>query len=534
MSATDTNEMNALPEFERLADYLSYHASSIPNSEAMVLDDRRVSYQELAGLVNRCAQSLHARGIQKGDRVATLSTPRPEFYITLLATVKIGGIWVGLNPRHHIDEIRYVLTDSRAQLLFALPRFEGRDFVPDLRFFAEEVPKGVVTFGEGIAGLSVDFSDFLQEPEEVAKDFEAACNLVAGHDPAVVVYTSGSTGKPKGALITHRGFILAYRTQYEHWGAVPMRILNNLPINHMGCVGDISSYALICGGTVIFLQRFNAANALKLIERERISTLLGVPTMYLLMVELPDFNRYDLSSLQVIIWGGAAAPRELITKLRSSCSAQLYNCYGLTESVAAVTYTDDNASVEVLAETVGRPEPRFGFRIVDTNGREVEVGSPGEIQIRGNVVTPGYLNRPDATAEAIGADGWLRTGDLGLERPDGNIHFIGRMKEMFKSGGYNVYPREIEIVLESHPSIAMAAVVSVPDRLYWEVGHAFVMARQNLVANEDELKAYCRERLANYKVPKRFVVLNELPMLPVGKIDKQALKKIALETVYSP
>jgi acyl-CoA synthetase (AMP-forming)/AMP-acid ligase II len=531
MSPVGIQQINALPEFDKLVDYLSYYATSRPESEAMVLDRQRISYREFADLVDRSARSLHARGIRKGDRVATLSTPRPEFYISLLATVKIGGIWVGLNPRHHIDELRYVLTDSRAQILFALPRFEGRDFVPDLRTLAREVPKGIVTFGEGLDGLSVDFEDFQREPEGAAKDFQAMCERVKGHDPAIVVYTSGSTGKPKGAVITHRGFILAYRTQYEHWGTVPMRILNNLPINHIGCAGDICSYALICGGTTIFLERFNAANALKLIERERISTLLGVPTMYLLMVELPDFLQHDLSSLQVIIWGGAAAPKELILKLRSSCSARLYNCYGLTESVAAVTYTDDDASVEVLAETVGRPERRFGFRIVDANGREVEVGTPGEICIRGDIVTPGYLNQPEASAEAIDEEGWLRTGDIGLQRPDGNIHFIGRIKEMFKSGGYNVYPREVEIVIESHPSVAMAAIVSVPDPLYSEVGHAFVIARQGFAVNEDELRAYCRERLGNYKVPKRFVLLNELPMLPVGKIDKQALKKIALQEI---
>jgi acyl-CoA synthetase (AMP-forming)/AMP-acid ligase II len=213
--------------------------------------------------------------------------------------------------------------------------------------------------------------------------------------------------------------------------------------------------------------------------------------------------------------------RALVGRLRAT-GAELGTVYGLTESCVAVAYNNDDADDATLAETVGRPDPRLELRIVD-DGREVEAGMPGEIQVRNPCLMSGYLHLPTETHEAFTADGFLRTGDIGVLRPDGNLTLVGRSNDMFKSGGYNVYPREIEIVLESHPLVGIAAVIPVSDPVYHEVGHAFVTARDRTPPTSADLQRWCRERLANYKIPKRIVVRDELPLLPVGKVDKRAL-----------
>jgi acyl-CoA synthetase (AMP-forming)/AMP-acid ligase II len=287
-------------------------------------------------------------------------------------------------------------------------------------------------------------------------------------------------------------------------------------------VGDITIDTLVPGGTIIFQEQFDPDAMLSAIEPERITLFGHVPTVLQLLVNHPRFDLVDWSSVELIIWEGAAAPAELIRRLQAKCP-NLANAYGMTETVGSVTFTFDTTDLDVLANSIGWPVPEYGVRVADETHQPVPPGATGEIQVNGDFVTLGYWNRPDATPDLFTPDGWLRTGDLAVLRPDGAYRLIGRLKEMFKSGGYNVYPREIELVLERHPDVAMAAVVGVPDPLYQEVGHAFVMVHPGRQPTPEALEAHCRAELANYKVPKRFVVAAELPMLPIGKIDKRKL-----------
>jgi fatty-acyl-CoA synthase len=364
------------------------------------------------------------------------------------------------------------------------------------------------------------------------EDLAGARALVEAGDAAMLVYTSGTTGRPKGAMLPHRGLVKCSEIQSRIWTADPLRILNNFPINHVGCVGDICCYVLVSGGTIIFMEQFEPKKILKTIEQERITAYGQIPAMFAMTLETggradgQTGSNADLSSVQLIIWSGAAASRELILRLREICP-RMSSSYGLTESVGSVTYVRDTEDLEILADTIGWPHPAFEFRLATPEGVPVPVGEPGEIQVRGDFIMLGYWNRPEATREAIDEQGWLHTGDLAVERPDGAIKLIGRLKEMFKSGGYNVYPREIEIALESHPAVRLAAVISVPDPLYVEVGHAFVAADG---VTDDDLREHCRTRLANYKVPKRFTIASDLPLLPIGKIDKRALRALVTPT----
>lgn len=515
----------ATPGYPRISDYAAHWAGQCPQRDALVLNGSRISYAELAELVDRCAGRLLALGVAPGERVAMLSTPRPEFFIVFLATARIGAIWLGLNPKYTLDELRYVVGDAQPVVLIAPRAIEGRDFAKDAQALAAEhasirhvqiLELGAQFAESGIAALLAPTTAL---PEDrIAR--------VATHDAALLVYTSGTTGRPKGALLPHRGLVHCSRIQRDYLRADPLRVLNNLPVNHVGCVGDLCSFTLVSGGTVVFAERFDPGTIGPLLQAEAVTLWGQVPTMFQLTLDHPAFQPAMARSVQDIAWSGAMAAEDLVRRLHQLCP-QLSSFYGMTETVGSVVYSDAGASLEDLARTIGRPDPRYDVRIADPEGQPVARGESGEIQVRGDFLMKGYLNKPEATAAAFAAGGWLRTGDAALEEADGQYRLIGRLREMFKSGGYNVYPREIEMALEEHPQVASVAVISTPDRLYGEVGTAFVTWKPGAASDEAALRAFCRGRLANYKIPKYFRLIETMPMLPIGKIDRAALKREA-------
>jgi acyl-CoA synthetase (AMP-forming)/AMP-acid ligase II len=272
------------------------------------------------------------------------------------------------------------------------------------------------------------------------------------------------------------------------------------------------------------MENFSAEGTLELVQQEHINVLGQVPTQFELQLALPNFEEYNLSSVEEILWSGAPASKNMVTKLSRSVKARLATNYGSTETSGPVTWTPPEATLEELSTTVGQPTHCFEFKIVDGQGRTVPVGETGEICIRGSVFL-GYLNNEEATREALDSEGWLHTGDLAVSDPRGNIRLVGRFKEMFKSGGLNVYPREIEILLEHHHDLAKAVVIGVPDPLFQEVGWAFIQPHPGAKLNEEELKAYCMSKVSQYKIPKRFIIRDAFPLLPTGKVDKEDLKR---------
>ena len=513
------------PLLQRISDYLAWYAQRTPRAEALVLGTQRMTYEELAHDVDMLSRALLSAGIRAGDRVAMLATPHPDFFILLLATASIGAIWVGLNPRYRHEELAYVLTDSQPRMVFSRSRIGTRDYgsdttalqtaLPALQWIAlgdDPAPEGTVSLATFLAGHAHTDSAALA----------SARADVRASDPALITYTSGSTGHPKGALMGHRALVVCCRTQHRYWATQPLRTLNFFPINHIGCVGDISCFTLVGGGCIVFLEQFDPDACLALIAAERISFWGGVPTTFLLTMRAAGFARADLSSVQRIVWSGAAASAELIHAL-AALGKWIGTSYGLTETVGSVTFTAPDASLDILIETVGHPPPEYQLRIVDEDGRPVEAGTPGEIQVHGDCRMIGYWQRPEATAKAFDGDGWLKTGDLAQMRADGNVVLIGRRQEVFKSGGYNIYPRELEQILERIPGVRLAALIGVADSLYGMVGHAFVVPEPEATISAGDLEQHCRQHLANYKVPKAFTVTADLPMLPIGKIDKRAL-----------
>jgi acyl-CoA synthetase (AMP-forming)/AMP-acid ligase II len=513
------------PELPRIGDYLDHWARAAPDREALVLGDLRWSYRDLACQVDRLSRALLATGLGPGERVAVMGTPRPECFTVLLAASRIGAITLGLNPRFPLRELRYFVDDAEPRLLLGFRADAEGDHRELLERLARESAslERVAALGEGEGATT--WEGFLAEGAAVGDAALAEAQRAVGpRDPALIVYTSGSTGRPKGAVLPNGGLAFCSRIQADRWNADPVRLLVNLPVNHIGFMGDMCCYVLVSGGTAFFMERFDPAGILELIGRERITGWGQVPTMFQITVAQPEFQEADLSSLQAIVWGGAHAPRALLETLART-GARLATSFGMTETTGSVTYTAADADLDTLAETVGAPDPRYQVRIAHPDGAPVKPGEEGEIQVRGDHVMLGYWRRPEATREAIDAEGWLHTGDVALLRPDGSYSIRGRLSGMYKSGGENVYPREVERVLEEHPGVALAAVLGVPDPLYGEVGRAWVIRMPGSDPGPEELRAFCAERLVNFKVPKRIAVRDMLPMLPIGKVDKVTLRE---------
>jgi acyl-CoA synthetase (AMP-forming)/AMP-acid ligase II len=497
--------------------WVAHHAATHPGAIAAVLEDQRIAYAELDLRVAQLAHALVAHGIRKGDRVATLCSPHPDYLVCFLATARIGAIWVGLNPAYSLRELLVVLSDCTPRLLLVRSG-AGRTYESEVTTLRRQLPslETIVALDEMAPGLPL--AEFLAVP---ATHSNTRLPDPDPDDPCLIVYTSGSTGTPKGALISHRALVGTSRAQIEVWPVSHLSVLNYFPINHVGCVADVSCPTLVAGGTIVFLEKFDAGRSLQLIEQERISCLLSVPSVYRMQLDHPAFATHDLSSVELIIWEGAAMPADLIDRLLRWCDRLATN-YSLTESVGAVTVIPATSDAQLLANGVGTPNAGVDVRLVATDGQVVEGEGEGEIQARSHFNMLGYWNNPEATATTL-QDGWLRTGDLARRNPDGSYRIVGRLREMFKSGGYNVYPREVEAVLEQVDGVSMAVVVGVPDPLWQEVGAAFLLTDGPL--SEDAVRAHCRANLANYKIPKRILIMKELPLLPIGKVDRVELRR---------
>ena len=511
--------------FERLIDAPRWFGEHTPDAPAAWFDGESTTYAQLDAEVDRLARALVTNGVRKGDRVAVLSPPSTDFLVALLGVQRAGGVYVGVNPGYTRREQLHVLTDSAPVMLLSIADSGGRDYANEISELLPDTPSVATCFRLG-DGPTVGP---LRSSEDLHRGIAATVPLprINPLDPAAIVYTSGSTGTPKGALLPHAGLAYGAHTDADAMGVEGPRVACNLPINHVGCIVDVVGCALVSGGMVAFLERFDPGEMLHLIEELRLTNLQHVPTVLQILTQVPEFTTCDLSSLRVVAWGGAALPIDVVRSYRA-LGVHLQTVYGQTEIISNATWSRPGDSDEALAATVGQVNPDADVRIVDEDGRDVVDGEEGEVLYRHPSQFLGYFNNPEATAATITDDGFVRTGDVAIRRPDGNLVLVGRRSDMYKSGGLNVYPREVELELESHPAVALAAIVSVPDEKYGEVGVAYVMREPGADVDAVQLHDWCRSRVAGYKVPKRFEVREALPLLPIGKVDKQTLKKEAL------
>ena len=510
--------------------YVEKWATEKPDAEALVYDDRRITWREFNDLVNQAAKAFLSYGIERGDRIGMVAMGCPEFMISFMAASKIGAIWLGLSPKFTPDELRYILGHSEPTLLLTLRSYLDVDLVEAGLTFKQEYPtlEEVLVIGEPHEMLP-DFNEVISRDwSHLDAALEERVAQVDPEDEVLLMYTSGSTGRPKGVLQTQRAIVENIEVEAKYFYLHPnSRVLLHFPINHVAADVEIGYGAIFGGGCIVFRDRFDPVDSLETIEKEKITMLGQVPVMYLMQMQTPQFKTTDWSSLELIAWGGANASPILLNALKAiadASGAKLMTGYGSTEMCGFCTYSMADDSMELLATAAGKVVPPFEMKIVDANRKEVPYGTIGEIVMKGPSTLKGYLNNPTATQEVL-QDGWYYTSDLGSMNEEGYLFISGRSSEMFKTGGENVFPREIEEKLEQHPAVLFAAVMGIPDDLYQEVGQAFIMLTPGQTTTAEELRTHCKDRLANFKVPKVYDIRPLLPLLPNGKVNKMALKK---------
>jgi fatty-acyl-CoA synthase len=476
---------------------------------------RRWTYAELLTEAERAARALTVR-FAPGERVAVWAPGLPEWVILEYAAALAGLVLVTVNPALRPAELAYVLNQSGAAGIFLVPEFRS-----PMAQFLDEVRPDVPSLREVV--YFTDWVEFLATAPD-----QAVLPEVTPDDIAQIQYTSGTTGFPKGAELHHRGLTNNARFWVERVGLRPGEVyVNPMPLFHtagcgMGVLGAAQSLAVH-----VPVLAFEPALVLELLETERAAMFAGVPTMMIAMLGHPDFERRDLSSLQVAASGGSPVPAGLVRQVEERLGVRFSIVFGTTECSPLLTVVRLDAPAEDRAGTLGTPLPQTEIQIADVaTGVPVPVGQPGELCARGYMVMRGYHDAPEATAAAIDADGWYHTGDLASMDDRGYLRIEGRIKDMIIRGGENIYPREIEDALFAHPTVAEAVVVGVPDQTWGEVVAAFVRPVPGQAApTPEELRAWCRERLAPYKTPRHWVFVDAFPMTPSGKIQKFKLRE---------
>ncbi|MGW7069949.1 FadD3 family acyl-CoA ligase [Streptomyces sp. NPDC054855] len=527
-------EWGSIPGLVRAA------AERYGDREAVVEGRTRVTYTELGRRVERAAAACMANGVNSGDRVAVWAPNTLDWIVSALGAVSAGAVLVPLNTRFKGAEASYVLRRSRAKLLFVTGTFLGTSYVASLRRATQEGT------GEGpLPGLPhleqvVVLSDDAPEDFRTWKDFVAAGDGVSGGDvreraesvdgatPSDIIYTSGTTGRPKGAVITHAQTLRCYDVWSELAGLREGdRYLIVNPFFHtFGYKAGIIA-CLMRGATMIPQPVFNVDTVLANVAAERISVLPGPPTLHQSLLDHPARDQHDLSALRLVVTGAAVVPLQLVERLRTELHiATVLTAYGLSEASGIVTMCRQGDAARVIASTSGRAIPDTEVRVVSPGGEALSPGHPGEILVRGHNVMQGYFEDPAETKKALTPDGWLRTGDVGVLDEAGNLRITDRIKDMFIVGGFNAYPAEIEQLIGVHPQVADVAVVGVPDSRLGEVGKAYVVRRAGAVLTSDDLIAWSRREMANYKVPREIEFVTELPRNASGKVLKRELRGI--------
>jgi len=490
-----------------------------------------LTYAELDTARVRAARAFIAAGIEKGDRVAIWAPNIHQWILAAIGAQSVGGVLVPLNTRYKGPEAGYVIRSSGARLLFTVGDFLGTRY-PEM-LAGQSLPglERTVLF-TGDAERCESWEDFLAAGatvpvEEVARRAAA----LTPDDTLDILFTSGTTGDPKGVVTCHGQNI---RT-FENWSAtVGLRSDDNYliinPFFHSFGYKAGWLAAIIRGARILPVASFDLDAVMAQIEREQISMIPGPPTIYQSLLAHPRRREYDLSSLRLAVTGAAPVPVALVEQMRGELGFEVVvTAYGLTESCGVVSICRPEDSAERISHTSGRAMAGTEVRVVDRAGQPVAPGSDGEIQLRGFNVMRGYYNNAEATAAAISPDGWLSTGDIGIMDEEGYLRITGRLKEMFIVGGFNCYPAEIENTLCDMPGIARAAVIGVPDERLGEVARAYLVLDAGARLDESAVIAWARDNMANYKVPRSVVFLDELPMNAGGKVDKQALAERAGE-----
>ena len=534
-----------------IGDAFDKTVARFPEREALVSRQQQLRYTwaELREEVDRFARGLLALGIRKGDRVGIWSPNRVEWTITQFATAKIGAILVNINPAYRLHELEYALNQSGCNTLILAPSFRSTDYTamlltlcPELerlapgQLDAHRIPhlRNVIRLGEERAPGMWVWGEILERAKEVSSDDLAMRQSEQEFDdPINIQYTSGTTGNPKGATLSHHNilnngyFVARLQGFTEHDRLcipVPLYHCFGMVMGNLGCVTH--------GATMIYpAEAFEPAAVLETVEAERCTSLYGVPTMFIGELAHPDFAKYDLSSLRTGVMAGSPCPvevmRQVIDKMHMR---EVEICYGMTETSPVSFQSRLNDSIERRVATVGQVHPHVEVKIIDpATGQVLPAGAPGELLTRGYSVMLGYWANEEATRIAIDAAHWMHTGDLATMDADGYVNIVGRLKDMVIRGGENIYPREVEEFLYSHPKISDVQVIGVPDARYGEELMAWVKLKEGQTATPEEMQEFCRGQIATFKIPRYWKFTDGFPMTVTGKVQKFIMRQQAID-----
>jgi fatty-acyl-CoA synthase len=512
-------------------------AAAYPDNEAVVAchQGRRLTYRELREATDEFARGLMALGVRHGDRVGIWSTNTLEWVIAQFATPKIGAILVNINPAYRSSEVAYALEQSGVSVLLTQVRYKTSEYVEILREVRPGLPglRTLVLIGDDEVRAplpdTLRWDDVRTAAANVSAEALAERLARAQFDePINVQYTSGTTGFPKGATLSHHnilnnGFFIGEGCRYT----AADRVCVPVPFYH--CFGMVlGNLAIVTHGATIVIPNysFDPVLTLEAVVRERCTSLYGVPTMFIAELALPNFAEYDCSTLRTGIMAGSPCPVEIMKRVQNEMHMpEVTICYGMTETSPVSTQTAVDDPLDKRTATVGRVHPHLEIKVVDEEGRCVERGIPGELCTRGYSVMLGYWGDPENTALAIDPARFMHTGDIAVIDDDGYVNIAGRIKDMVIRGGENVYPREIEEFLYSHPAIKDVSVIGVPDEKYGEELCAWVILNDGVGATSEEIREYCRGKIAHYKVPRYVQFVREFPMTVTGKVQKFKMRE---------
>ncbi|HEY0520550.1 MAG TPA: AMP-binding protein [Ilumatobacteraceae bacterium] len=527
IGATDTAllEETIGAAFDRIvADHADREALVVP------FQGLRLTFRELGREVDRLARALIALGLGKGDRLGMWSPNNAEWVYIQFAAAKAGVILVNINPAYQTEELRYALSQSGCRALVSATGFKSSNYAAMITEVRDSLPDL-----EHVVLLDTpEWDEFIASGDEVGPDVLPARGAsLSNTDPVNIQYTSGTTGFPKGATLSHRnllnnGYFLGLGFRYT----TADRVCIPVPFYH--CFGMvIGNLANLTHATTTVLPApsFEPLATLQALEGERCTSVLGVPTMFIAMLSHPEFERFDLSSLRTGMMAGSPCPVEVMKQCVDEMHmGEVTIGYGMTETSPVSAQTSPDDPLDKRVGTVGRVMPHVEIKVVDpATGETVGLNEPGEYCTRGYSVMLGYWNEPQMTAEAIDADGWMHSGDLAVMDDDRYVSIVGRIKDMIIRGGENVYPREVEEFLYSHPDIVDVQVIGVPDAKYGEELVAWLRLRDGATMTRDELAAYCAGRIAHFKIPRYIHIADEFPMTITGKVQKYRMREISIE-----
>jgi fatty-acyl-CoA synthase len=526
-------------------------AEHYPERDALVVkhENRRFTYRQLKTEIDLAARGFLSLGIKKGDRIGIWSTNSSEWVITQFATAKIGAILVNINPLNRAFELKHVLRQSECQTLLMIDGFRDANYVPILREICPEIGSSapgslqsenlpdlrtIVFLGETVTPGMFSWEDLLRRGQTISLDELRQRESELEFDgPINIQYTSGTTGLPKGAMLSHHNIV-----NNAQFIAAALRLSPQdrlcIPVPFYHCFGMVlgNMACVVSGATMVVpAAYFDPEATLRAIHEEKCTALHGVPTMFIAELSCPNFKDFDLSSLRTGIMSGSPCPIEVMRRVVKEMNCQeLTIAYGQTEASPVITQTTTADPIEVRVTTVGKAMPHTEVKIIDPlTGKIVPRGTAGELCTRGYLVMKGYYRNPEATRKAIDDDGWLRTGDLAVLDDCGYFKIVGRSKDMVIRGGENIYPREIEEFLFSCPRILDVQIVGVPDLKYGEALAAWVKLKPGEALTLEDLKQFCKGKIAEYKIPRYLKVTSDFPMTVSGKIQKFKMREISIQ-----